>query len=493
VQPILRESHAIAFCTGCHPRTENLRLKSSSRIPLETALSKNGLIQALRRVNKPPTVAVVGDGHCAVYVLKNLFELVTSTHPGLRVRWITRTPHLKYVEKRDGITYNKNTGLKGEIASFARSQLEGDVLRTSEAGKFIERIIVPVSRHAQMAAELTRPDNGYLVDDGVVPLVEEDRMKPVYQKELHGVDFVIQAIGFVRNKLPELRLPVEAGLNNVPYVSNPKHLMFDSVTGTIFYGERDSREKSAPIGLYGAGSAFPELERTSPGLPREPAVSMAKFMKYLECNAPEWIFELRQAERWHHRMRERKVWKAVARGWYKQDSRERRILQRMHEGEILRKELGEPKWYTEWKASRRSRLTPRQLRMLQIRQSKLDVWYRRQRWYSYRDIDWRRRTRWAAEYALRPGYTKFYRQAEPVEVIKSKQMTPEMLKRRRERWARKRLRWKQLRRLKTLEAKKRKEEDERRSLRELFILQDEQEQKAKETAQQVGQQANNTA
>ncbi|KAL2129232.1 hypothetical protein VTI74DRAFT_8061 [Chaetomium olivicolor] len=104
----------------------------------------------------------------------------------------------------------------------------------------------------------------------------------VLRKELKDVDYFVQATGFVRGRLPDVRPgfgPREGPLGK------PKKLIFNPLTGAFFpsFGSRNDA-----LGLFGAGSAFPESVFTSEGW-RHPAVSVFKFMWFLKRMVPEWV------------------------------------------------------------------------------------------------------------------------------------------------------------------------------------------------------------
>jgi hypothetical protein len=239
-----------------------------SRLTLTTALAPSRLAKVISP-NVPRTVAVIGDGHSAVLVLRNLFRMAVVSHPGLRIRWFTRTANLRYAEETaDGVITNENTGLTGEAARFARTMLEGDALNTSDTRQYITRFVFPASK-----------------DEG-----ERDQLEmEMLREHLEGCDYVIQAIGFTRSRLPEVR----AGL--APFrgpVGKPKRLVFNGLTGSFFPNMWD---RKAVVGLFGAGSAFPELEFTTEGW-RQPAVSMWKFMHFLKKMVPQWVVATTRGE-----------------------------------------------------------------------------------------------------------------------------------------------------------------------------------------------------
>ena len=106
--------------------------------------------------------------------------------------------------------------------------------------------------------------------------------REVLERELEGVDYVVQCIGFVRAALPEVR-PGLGALEGP--LGKPKRIVFNGVNGSAFPngGRRDQ-----VLGLFGAGSAFPELAFTTQGW-RQPAVSVWRFMAFLKRMVPQWV------------------------------------------------------------------------------------------------------------------------------------------------------------------------------------------------------------
>lgn len=136
--------------------------------------------------------------------------------------------------------------MKGLAADFARSQLEDDVLLSSEAGKYITK-----------------------VDCGGGPQREEAQ----FAKHLPECGFVVQAIGFTNEVLPEL------SRDKVPL----GEIRFDHENGG-FVDENDRRVK----GLFGAGVAFPERV-VDPAGNVEFAVGFWKFMRFAQRVVPGWL------------------------------------------------------------------------------------------------------------------------------------------------------------------------------------------------------------
>ncbi|KAK6598932.1 hypothetical protein H4I96_08136 [Botrytis cinerea] len=180
----------------------------------------------------------------AILVLRNLYNLATSPDQefqNLRIKWFTRH-ELRYAEERDGWIKRDNTGLKGEVATWAKQNLEADTLPTSDVSKYLEKV--------KTSAEMEKED---------------------YEKHLPGCNGVVQAIGFTKNKLPTIERD-----------ATPLEITYNHETSEFV----DSEGKTIR-GLYGAGIAFPE-KVVDPEGTTEYAVGLWKFMKYLKRVAPTW-------------------------------------------------------------------------------------------------------------------------------------------------------------------------------------------------------------
>lgn len=187
------------------------------------------------------TVGVVGASHSAILVIMNLFKLTQKTHPKLRIHWFARSSSLKYAVYKDGWILYDNTGLKGDAAQFARQQLDGANLDTSDAGKVITRVDC---------------------SGGV------EKEKEAMERELPTCDYVVQAVGFTRDELPLMK----------------EDLQFNHETG----GFTDAKSGKELPGLFGAGIAFPQRV-VDPEGNVEHAVGFFKFMKFLKKVVPEWV------------------------------------------------------------------------------------------------------------------------------------------------------------------------------------------------------------
>lgn len=135
-----------------------------------------------------------------------------------------------------------NTGLKGEVATWAKANLEEDKLPTSEVSKYLQK--VSTSR---------------------------EKEEETYLQHLPDCTHVVQAIGFHVNEVP--RLTKEGGKCAIKA---------DNETG----GFTDMKGGKVN-GLYGAGIAWPERV-VDPEGNVEYAVGLFKFMRYLKRVVPAW-------------------------------------------------------------------------------------------------------------------------------------------------------------------------------------------------------------
>ncbi|KAK4939004.1 hypothetical protein LTR10_020663 [Elasticomyces elasticus] len=231
----------LVLCTGSSPSVCNIGPAGQvlRQIDLDIALDRPTLREKLW-CEHGATVAVIGSSHSAIVVIMHLFELATTTHPRLKIKWFTRKP-LRYATQMEGWILLDNNGLKGKSADFARTHLEDDKIRQSHVGQYLEKFDCSV---------------------------KEDE---VYQAQLPQCTHVVQAIGFTRDPVPPLRMGLQP-LDNLAY---------DNRTG-LFH---DSKGQLIP-GLCGAGIAFPERV-VDPAGNAEYAVGFWKFMRYLRRVVPE--------------------------------------------------------------------------------------------------------------------------------------------------------------------------------------------------------------
>jgi hypothetical protein len=157
------------------------------------------------------------------------------------MKWFTRHA-LRYAEERDGWIFRDNTGLKGDVALWAKENLEEDRLPFSDVSKYLEKL--PTST---------------------------ERENEVYMQHLTKCTHVIQAVGFQPNEIPRLK---RGGKElDVSYNNRTAEFM-------------DEEGRKIP-GLYGAGIAWPE-KVVDPEGNVEYAVGLLKFMTYLKRVVPDW-------------------------------------------------------------------------------------------------------------------------------------------------------------------------------------------------------------
>jgi hypothetical protein len=233
-------SNMLVLCTGSHPITGPLPGADIKEIGLDPALNPP-LLATMIPKDTPTAIAVIGASHSAILVLRNLYNLASASHLHLRIKWFTRHP-LRYAEERDGWIFRDNTGLKGDVAAWAKENLEEDVLPSSDVSKYLEKV------------STTREKE------------QED-----FKKHLPACTHVVQAIGFKRNEVPVLK-------------KGEKDLQteFDPLTGGF-----TDKEGEEVRGLYGAGIAWPNRV-TDPEGNVEYAVGLAKFMNFLKEVVPKW-------------------------------------------------------------------------------------------------------------------------------------------------------------------------------------------------------------
>lgn len=239
--PTQVDASRLVLCTGSSPTSGPLPVSHLQEVHLDTALSPTLLSKTIP-TNQPTQIGVIGASHSAILVLRNLSRLASSTHPKLRIKWFTRHP-LRYAEERDGWILRDNTGLKGEVATWARENLEEEVLSSSSV-------------------------SGHLVKVATSHGDETD----TYRRELADCTHVCQAIGYKPDALPKLRVE---GRTLTP--------RFDNTTGSFVDAESGERIP----GLFGAGIAFPQRV-VDPEGNVEHAVGLFKFMNFLKKVVPEW-------------------------------------------------------------------------------------------------------------------------------------------------------------------------------------------------------------
>jgi len=234
-------SNLVVLCTGASPTAAPLPVSNIEEINLDTALSPTKL-SALPQ-DQDLSVGVIGASHSAILVLLNLYTLASSSHPKLRIKWFTRHP-LRYAEERGTWIYRDNTGLKGSVATWAKANLEENVLPNADISKYLTKITTPKDAEGEKAA---------------------------YEKHLNGCEYVVQAIGYKADPLPVLK-------------RDGKTMTVKSDHETGAFVDEDGGKVS---GLYGCGIAFPERV-TDPEGNVEFAVGLFKFSNFLGKVAKGW-------------------------------------------------------------------------------------------------------------------------------------------------------------------------------------------------------------
>ncbi|KAF5500249.1 hypothetical protein CGCS363_v007110 [Colletotrichum siamense] len=252
------QTSKLVLCTGSNPISQPQLMtgglpENLVTVHLDAALRPSSLGW---RIPSDATVAVVGSSHSAVLVLMNLYNLATTSHPNLRIKWFTRHNELRYAEYKDGWILYDNTGLKGQAALWARNNLEERLFGKSSVKKFITKVLTPP---------------------------EEEQA--VYASELPGCTHLIQAIGFQRNPLPDLGVVEKAGAE-----TQPLSVYHDASNGRFSAQpvEASAKGRTYIPGLFGAGIAFPERV-VDPAGNVEDAVGFWKFMTFLKKSVPDWI------------------------------------------------------------------------------------------------------------------------------------------------------------------------------------------------------------
>lgn len=246
------QTKRLILCTGSSPTDAPLpgNVSGLPSMDLDDALSPTLMSQKLSPLG-PTTISVIGASHSAILVLRNLYNLASSSKPDLRIRWLTRHS-LRYAEFMDGWILRDNTGLKGEVAVWAKANLEPEVFDQSPVSKYVDAISY-----------------------------EKGAEKEVFEQHLPGSDFVIQAIGYTRDPVPTMK--TSSGKEITPYYDHEKgsfNYVRESDCGSI-------GDLAKLPGVYGAGIAWPERVKDPHGNV-EYAVGFFKFMKYIKRVSPDW-------------------------------------------------------------------------------------------------------------------------------------------------------------------------------------------------------------
>ncbi|RAK79986.1 uncharacterized protein BO72DRAFT_424048 [Aspergillus fijiensis CBS 313.89] len=231
--------------TGSQPRTPTTHQKYNPnlhQLDLDTCMRRS-LLPSLLPGNQPSTIAVIGNSHSGILVVRNLYELAQSSpaHRAITILNFHRRPIKYAIYTDDGIIFD-NTGLKGATAEWAREVLE----RSPD------------------------PEIVRFVDDG------EDE-EAAFREWLPRCTHVVWAVGYERGPIPRV------------YVEGSR------VDGSLEFDMRSSgfrvrgwEENDEVKGLYGTGIAFPE-EVEDPEGHVEAAVGVAKFVAFTQRVKGRWM------------------------------------------------------------------------------------------------------------------------------------------------------------------------------------------------------------
>nr|POE90168.1 hypothetical protein CFP56_20635 [Quercus suber] len=239
------QSKRLILCTGSHPTERSLPVSGPKNLDLDVTLSPTRLSEILSPLG-PTTVSVIGASHSAILVLRNLYHLASSAKPDLKVQWFTRHA-LRYAEYMDGWILRDNTGLKGEAAVWAKENLEPEAFQQSDVRHYLTAISY-----------------------------EKEEEEEVLKRNLPSSDFIVQAIGYARNPIPQLQ--TRSG-----QIIEPE---YDHERGSFTYSTPSGEASKLP-GVYGAGIAYPQRVRDPYGNV-EYAVGFFKFMKYVKQVSGDW-------------------------------------------------------------------------------------------------------------------------------------------------------------------------------------------------------------
>lgn len=220
----------VYLATGSAPSKYEFKHPGTvTEIDLDLALKPSALPGL---VSESDTVGVVGSSHSAMLALRNLVEC--KVRPKQIINFY-RSPLLYAQYMDDWILYD-NTGLKGEVAEWARKEI----------------------------------DTGNLEKQGIVSRVCVKELTLDEQVALwRGCTKLVQAVGFSQNALPRIVINGEELVD----------IEYDPLNGRI------------ADGLFGYGIAFPE-ETTDPHGNRELAVGLWKFMRYARATVTKHALHL---------------------------------------------------------------------------------------------------------------------------------------------------------------------------------------------------------
>ncbi|RAL14116.1 uncharacterized protein BO97DRAFT_365897 [Aspergillus homomorphus CBS 101889] len=237
-QPIT--AHRLILSTGSHPKRPNTHEHhnpSMKTLDLDTCMQRSRL-PALLPADTPLKIAVIGNSHSGILVVRNLYELAESGTRTLKILNFYHRPIKYAVYTDDGIIFD-NTGLKGATAEWAKTVLEKDPDRN-----IVESVCVSEDEEAVLA------------------------------RELPSCTHLVYAVGYERGPLP--RVVVDG----------------KRVEGVLEFDMRSSGfkvpGKGEVRGLFGAGIAFPEEVKDLEGHV-EAAVGMAKFVSFTQRVKGRWM------------------------------------------------------------------------------------------------------------------------------------------------------------------------------------------------------------
>jgi len=237
-------SRKVILATGSRPRElKPLCSQSPQYITLDQVLAAEPLSSLF---SPEDTVAVLGSSHSAMLVLKVLHEAPEDARPKKVLNFFRSS--LKFAQYLpDGRIQHDNTGLKGEVAEWAREML----------------VDVPVGQVKSVQL------NGLLERYNLGAGDEKD----IYEECLAQATKVISAVGFDRNNLPSIHFDGHTN-DDLTYDEN----------GQIMACE----DSSLVPGVFGLGIAFPARVIDVDGKP-EMAVGLWKFIKQVNEVVPRVI------------------------------------------------------------------------------------------------------------------------------------------------------------------------------------------------------------
>ncbi|PYH83741.1 hypothetical protein BO82DRAFT_330937 [Aspergillus uvarum CBS 121591] len=245
VSPTPIKSHRTILSTGSHPRTPTTHQNYNPnlhQLDLDTCMRRSLLPDLLPR-NRPSTIAVIGNSHSGILVVRNLYELAQAGDRSVKIINFHRRPIKYAIYTDEGIIFD-NTGLKGATAEWAREVLENS----------------PDSEIVQF------------VDDG------EDE-NAAFEEWLPRCTHVVWAVGYEQNRIPRVFVEGRRVAGTV---------QFDMRSSGFRVDGHDGLDGAVVKGLYGVGIAFPE-EVEDPEGHVEAAVGVAKFIAFTQRVKERWM------------------------------------------------------------------------------------------------------------------------------------------------------------------------------------------------------------